>query len=107
MEKTQDKKGDIMTVKIFQMDDITYYAGETSEECIGAMAKDYKTTTEELLDKYDIDPVELTEQECDKLNYIVDAPEPKDRDKRTFNKHLEILQSEELEFPRFFATDEW
>jgi len=86
-------------IKIFRLDDYTWYAGRNAEECYKQYSKDVGIPVEELTDCPEI----LTQEQMDNLTFFKEGGE-KDC---SFAEHLEELIGEGVEFPCFFASTEY
>lgn len=93
-------------IKIFQIDECTWYAGETAKECLALHLKDYDGDPD--TEKY-YDPVELSPGDLQRL--MIRDPDSDDEKLRkvgvSFQAELSRLISIGAEFPRFFASTEY
>ena len=96
-------------IKIFAMNDCDWYAAESVEDALKAMAEvwSYKTTPEGITamqQDFSADhPEELHDKELDLLNY-------RDEDEisvRTFREQLAQMIADGQKFPCFFASTEY
>lgn len=89
-----------MTVKIFQVNDYEYWAGETLEETTKACLEEWGME-EEALDE----PHEITDEEMDTLTVTDD--EGPERRTIPFRQALNELVAGGQEFPCLFAANDW
>ena len=90
-------------MKVFQMNDCDWMAGETLEECKAEYLSGFwHGATEE--DAFD-DPRELTDAEMDKKIFVDNEAEPEVR--RTFREQLAHIIAKGETFPTFFASSEF
>lgn len=94
-----------MSIKIFQMNDCDWYAGETVEDVIrqfkddvGYDDDDWKLWGEE--------PRELAEHEMDMLKFYPDFPDNKTHS-ISFRQQLNLLIQDNAPFPILFASTEY
>jgi hypothetical protein len=100
-------------MKIFAMNDCDWYAAETLEDALKAMAKNLacEATDEgiaEMRNDFDVDePVELTDEDMDRLKF---REEEEDGTlgvaMLTFREKLDEMIADGDEFPCFFASTE-
>lgn len=96
-------------IKIFQMDDYTWYAGETAESCILKMMEDTGMTREDILCDDEDFPAEISDEQYDKYYFLEDDAEGNERkgEKKTFRQKLDEMIESGAKFPCFFATTEY
>lgn len=87
-------------IKIFEMNDCDWWAGETREEVIAAYMADQGITLDEASSAY-----ELSEEALDNLQYYHDGDRHKES--MTFREGLTLRISEGETFPCLFATTEF
>jgi hypothetical protein len=91
-------------LKVFDMDDCTWYAALTVEDAKRQYAADMG---EDSWDDFPEDyPRELTNEEMARLKYVAD-PYDKPDETEPFRDALAHMLAEGKEFPRFFATTEY
>ena len=95
-------------MKIFNMNDVDWFAGKNAEECWDKMKKLGMYGNDEIQDMKDEGyHLELGETEMNRLKFVDDLYDPKDSSTRTFKEQLQKLINEEHKFPCFFASTEY
>ncbi len=97
-------------MKIFQIDEETWYAAETIDEAIKAYTNDTGITHEELLQLDEgVDALyELDEEEMNELYFTdVECEFSPDRQLYTFAEALELMILRGDKFPEMFASTEY
>lgn len=101
-------------IKIFNMNDYDWYAAETVEDALKEMAETLSCGTDpddiaEMRREYQVkNPVELTDEDMDRLKYIdTDENDDPEGDPRTFREQLAKMISEGDKFPCMFASTEY
>jgi hypothetical protein len=89
-------------MKVFEMDDCTWYAGESAEDATRAFVSDCGVD-EKLHEGY---PRELTAEEMEQTIYVED-PYDKPDAKMPFREALVQMVERGAQFPCFFASTEW
>ena len=90
-------------LKVFEMDDCTWYAGATVEDAKRAFLSNMGEESWEFDEDY---PRELSDEEMSRLEYVADPYEKPDV-KEPFRDALARMFAEGKEFPSFFATTEF
>lgn len=90
-------------MKVFQVDDSTWMAGEDGESCAAEFIKSYGGE-QECLDEFG-PPVEVTAEGMATM-IVTDVDEP-GQPKRTFQQALDEMVAAGIEFPTFFASTEY
>lgn len=94
-------------MKIFEMNDCEWYAGESVEDCIEAFVKDNGEELEFWEECRDEGyPKLLSEKEMQDLNFLED-PYDSECPKRSFKDELNRMIERGDKFPCFFATTEY
>jgi predicted adenine nucleotide alpha hydrolase (AANH) superfamily ATPase len=86
-------------IKIFEMNDYDYYAGETLFDCVTQICRDQGCASDEC---YIL--VALTDEQMNKLQYWYDNPSGPTI---SFRKRLNEMIAEKTQFPCFFASSEY
>jgi len=97
-------------VKVFQMNDHEWFAGETLESCIKYYFEDYmcEEDTPERRAEYFENPYELTEKQLNQMKFHdPDGWLGKRPAVYTFRKALDKMIRQELPIPTFFAGTEY
>jgi hypothetical protein len=101
-------------IKIFAMNDCDWYAAESVEDALKAMAEvfSYKTTPEGIADMregLDVEnPGEISDESMDSLIFTDDSDLPEGQIvKRTFREQLAQMIADGQKFPCFFASTEY
>ena len=91
-------------MKIFNMNDVDWYAGETGEECLKELQSVAEYTDEEIQELIgDGYPVEVPEDKMKKMKFYNEETDKTN----TFQEELQRLIDLDETFPRFFASTEW
>ncbi len=94
-----------MGIKIFEMNDCDWYAGETAEDCLVEICKDWGETRETYIRDYDYPELsQLTDEQMEKLTFCYDML---DGPTVTFKERLDEMIKDEFKFPCFFASTEY
>ena len=88
------------TIKIYSMDDCTWYAAESEESAIAAYAADTD------LEASDMDVFEVSDLAMDSLMFS-DDPGVTNATRRTFREQLAIEVADGTHFPCLFASTEY
>lgn len=88
------------TIKIYSMDNCTWYAAESEESAIAAYAADTD------LEASDMDVSEVTDEGMDSLIFS-DDPGSTNAASRTFREQLAIEVADGTHFPCLFASTEY
>jgi hypothetical protein len=101
-------------MKIFAMNDCDWYAADTVEDALKAMAEEVgcETTPEGITamrEDFDVDdPGEISDESMDVLIYTDDSELPEGQIiNRTFREQLAKMIADGCKFPCFFATTEY
>lgn len=90
-------------IKVYEMDDCTWYAAETAEDASRAYTED---TSGDLIPEEGY-PRELTAEDMERLTFVTDLYNPEQSESMTFAEALTRQVAEGKEFPCFFATTEF
>lgn len=93
-------------IKIYQMNDCDWFAGESAASCIAKWCKSYDYTPAEYAQDYGNNgkfPREITDAEMDKIILSNDDGEPD----VSFREGLAAMIREGVSFPAMFATTEF
>ena len=98
-------------IKIFNMNDVEWWAGENGEECMEAM-KDFVGYAEDEIEEMIGDgyPTELSDADLDRLTFVdTDTIDPESGEcvKRSFREELKRIIDKGEEFPYPFASTEF
>ncbi len=90
------------TIKVYAMDDCTWYAAESLESATAAYKADVGHDD-------DLDPNELTDEQMDRLQFTDDEPgaPPTECGKRSFREQLVKEVANGTKFPCMFACTEY
>jgi len=99
-------------MKIFQMNDCDWYAGETAEDALRAMAENmcFETTPEGIAamrKEYEVEPVELDDTVLDSLTFMDTDEQEKPIARRSFREQLALMIEQGSDFPCMFASAEF
>lgn len=95
-----------MTIRIFEINDCDWWAGDcTPEEILAAYLEETGCTHEEATGDISVFPAELSEQALDRLTFVREDPEGDT--KVTFREELQAMVSRGATFPCSFASTEW
>lgn len=89
-----------MSIKIFQMNDCDWMAGETLGGCIAEYALNYDGH----IDREEFEPCEVPDAKLDRLSFDYDGEDSVDR---TFRQQLQFMIERGDKFPTFFASTEF
>lgn len=91
----------VNTIKVFQVDDVTWMAGTDPESCAAEFLKNYGGQ-QECLDEFG-PPVEITPEQMARMIVKSEDGEPD----QTFQEALNSMISSGMVFPTFFASTEY
>ena len=96
------------TIKVFRLDDCTWWAGNDLESCIADAMREYQLPRNEVADA---DAHELSDQELDRLQFV-DGDDPINTDGTpggtlSFREALARCVARGDSFPQFFASTEY
>ena len=91
-------------MKIFQVDENTWYAADTMDEAKRQAKKDYELPIAEIIDGSEH---ELTDEEMDGKIYYDDTYNSETSERRTFREQLSKLMKAGWDFPCMFAFSEY
>lgn len=95
-------------MKIFNMNDCDWWAGENAEECLEGMKNFSGYGEDEIKDMIeDGYPVALTEEEINRLKFVPDPYDSPNEGVRTFKEELRRMIDAKEQFPCFFASTEY
>ena len=96
-------------MKVFQMNDCDWWAGENLDDCLKGMAEEMGTEVEKLSDDGYIDePFELSEKTLNESTFVDNLEAPIEKQiRRTFKEELNRLVATGAKFPCLFATTEF
>lgn len=98
-------------IKVFQIDDYTWYAGRSWAECLGQMSTDTGMLPEEITESNvpAIDRAAVPESEMDRLKFVEDETDPETNGpiEKTFREKLNEMIDAGESFPTFFASTEY
>ena len=92
-------------IKIFKMDDYTFYAGETAEDCIKAYIEDTGMDKDELISD-ESPPYELTDEDLEIYTILIEDENQDIKESQSFKARLINMIEEGEEFPCYFAGSE-
>lgn len=95
-------------MKIFQVNDIDWFAGENADDCFKLLKEMgmYDDGDIQAM-KDDGYPVELTDEDMDRLVFVDDVYDNLKSNKRTFREELQRRINAGEEFPCMFASSEY
>jgi hypothetical protein len=96
------------TIKVFRLDDCTWWAGADLESCIADAMREYQLPRQDVANA---DAHELSDEELDRLNFV-DGDDPINTDGTTgvtltFRQALARCVARGDSFPQFFASTEY
>lgn len=94
-----------VTIKIYNMDGVDWWAGATSKEVLEAYTKHW--AGEGYDGELNLEPEELSADEASRLIYYDDIYNQADSPKRSFAEQLQKKISENAAFPCFFASSDY
>jgi len=96
-----------MSIKVFELNDTEWYAGESLEACIDYYFKEVlgEEDTPEAREDYLDEPCEVSEEAMNRMQFHdLDGG---DETVRSFREQLDLLIAGGQEFPMMFATTEY
>jgi len=90
-------------MKVFNVDEFEWYAGRNLEE-VEEFVKESRVS--DGIDDEELDIIELTEVDLDKLKFYED-PVEEEGETITFRERLDFMIEQKEKFPCFFATSEF
>lgn len=95
-------------IKIYQMNDYDWFAGENAADCISKWCNEYEYTEADYADEYSDNgkfPRPLTDAEMDRL--VVVSVDENDAPDMSFRSALDIMTRRGDSFPAMFASTEY
>jgi len=87
-------------MKVFNVDEMEWYAGESAEDINKFIDKDRGPEVEER------EIIELTPIDMTTLKFFMDENDPEEEDNITFQERLDFMIEQKEKFPCLFATSE-
>ena len=111
--KKHTRKRVMADIKIFRMNDCEWYAAETAEDALKAMADNlcFEVTPEGIAamrKEYEVgEPIELTELYLDRLRFNRTNEDGETEETCTYREQLASMIADGEDFPCFFASTEY